>query len=763
MLEKELAQQIAQFGRRPNESLKKYLERAQNLNFRLISGDRDKTNRDNLALNLIMRLPDGTDGVTFQQRALDVLRSTGKMTWKGSFLTAQATFKNVYEVVESMVEGLTPHEFPDYTEFDEKDVRGDGEDLTILADNFGRLRINLHQAPPGAQDSGSARQRDDSWRQRQPQQSQQKAQQGSSQPRSQQQAAPTSSTRRTGGTCWNCGEQGHMAPDCPKPYNRQMYQDNAREFQMRRREHDDGAARPATGANAIDIGERRMEEVQTMESDSSLSCPREYRDQIYRFEQGIPATPDSRQHRVNFQQPVLISKPATRTQNRNPDNRHNPLFREPGTPGGDAQEFPVQPSVGAPRLPTPVPPEVEDLTDHEMDEDNGDPVPPLEFDRRNKDDLKRLAQTFADLKADRRDIQKIIRKARQAAQPERRKTVGKGARPKHARPLPIRGVPDQTDDFNFLEELTQTKISVPIMSIIRGMPSAHWDLQQALKMKNKSDDTRANLVQGIPDDHVVRGTPIMMSWFEGQKTDAFCVSAQSVFSVEKLKVGTEYALRSDEVRAPMFQYLEMTLNNHHTVYAMADTGSTIDLIPPALVEELGLPTGKIEEPWNVKFANGTTQPVTQFATVSLQCGHVVVPILLWVMGGPGTNTLLLGQNFFNRVRAILNMGSGSAVLHDRHGRASEVKFLSQYQDHVPSRRDKGVEVVPAPHAVPKDANRRVRFEGDSDATLSEDEEDDHFREDDRDVMLIKEAMKAKKGKVQRQGLYPASLTTPRHY
>ncbi|KAI6439536.1 hypothetical protein MCOR17_011900 [Pyricularia oryzae] len=67
----------------------------------------------------------------------------------------------------------------------------------------------------------------------------------------------------------------------------------------------------------------------------------------------------------------------------------------------------------------------------------------------------------------------------------------------------------------------------------------------------------------------------------------------------------------------MLQYLEMTLNNHHTVYAMADTGSTIDLIPPALVEELGLPTGKIEEPWNVKLANGTTQPVTQFATVSL--------------------------------------------------------------------------------------------------------------------------------------------------
>ncbi|KAI6351244.1 hypothetical protein MCOR32_011691 [Pyricularia oryzae] len=221
-----------------------------------------------------------------------------------------------------------------------------------------------------------------------------------------------------------------------------MYQDNAREFQMRRRKHDDGAARPAIGANAIDIGERRMEEVQTMESDSSLSCPREYRDQIYRFEQGIPVTPDSRQHRVNFQQPVLISKPATRTQNRNPDNRHNPLFREPGTPGGDAQKSPAQPLVGAPRLPTPVPPEVEDLTDHEMDEDNGDPVPPLKFDRRNEDDLKRLAQTFADLKADRRDIQKIIRRARQAAQPERRKTVGKGARPKHARPFPIRGVPD---------------------------------------------------------------------------------------------------------------------------------------------------------------------------------------------------------------------------------------------------------------------------------------------------------------------------------
>ncbi|KAL5869157.1 hypothetical protein ACKVWC_009904 [Pyricularia oryzae] len=166
MLEKELAQQIAQFGRRPNESLKKYLERAQNLNFRLTLGDRDKTNRDNLALNLIMRLPDGTDGVTFQQRALDVLKSTGKMTWKGSFLTVQATFKNVYEIVESMVEGLTPHKFPDYTEFDEKDVRGKGEDLTILANNFGRLRINLHQAPPGAQDSGSARHRDDSWRQR---------------------------------------------------------------------------------------------------------------------------------------------------------------------------------------------------------------------------------------------------------------------------------------------------------------------------------------------------------------------------------------------------------------------------------------------------------------------------------------------------------------------------------------------------------------------------------------------------------------------
>ncbi|QBZ55061.1 hypothetical protein PoMZ_10777 [Pyricularia oryzae] len=252
-----------------------------------------------------------------------------------------------------------------------------------------------------------------------------------------------------------------------------------------------------------------------------------------------------------------------------------------------------------------------------MDEDNGDPVPPFKFDRRNKDDLKRLVQTFADLKADRRDIQKIIRRARQAAQPERRKTVGKGARPKHARPLPIRGVPDQTDDFNFFEELTQTKISVPIMSIIRGMPSVHWDLQQALKMKNKSDDTRANLVQGIPDDYVVRGTPIMMSWFEGQKTDAFCASVQSVFSVEKIKIGIEYVFRSDEVRAPMFQYLEMTLNNHHIVYAMADTGSTIDLIPPALVEKLGFPTGKIEEPWNVKLANGITQPVTQFATVSL--------------------------------------------------------------------------------------------------------------------------------------------------
>ncbi|KAI6476149.1 hypothetical protein MCOR13_011845 [Pyricularia oryzae] len=410
--------------------------------------------------------------------------------------------------------------------------------------------------------------------------------------------------------------------------------------------------------------------------------------------------------------------PASLAHNRNPDNRHNPLFREPGTPGGDAQESPAQPSIGAPRFPTPVPPEVEDLTDHEMDEDNGDPVPPLKFDRRNEDDLKRLAQTFADLKADRRDIQKIIRKARQAAQPERRKTVGKGARPKHARPFPIRGVPNQTDDFNFLEELTQTKISVPIISIIRGMPSVYWDLQQTLKMKNKSDDTRANLVQGIPDDYVVRGTPIMISWFEGQKTDAFCASAQSVFFVEKLKIGIEYALRSDEVRAPMLQYLEMTLNNHHTVYAMADTGSTIDLIPPALVEELGLPTGKIEEPWNVKFANGITQPVTQFATVSLQCGHIVVPILLWVMGGPGTNTLLLGQNFFHR-------------------------------DHVPSRRDKGVEVVPAPYKVPKETNRRVRFEGDSDAIFSEDEEDNHFREDDRDVMLIKEAMKAKKGKVQR--------------
>ncbi|KAI6472023.1 hypothetical protein MCOR17_002967 [Pyricularia oryzae] len=355
-----------------------------------------------------------------------------------------------------------------------------------------------------------------------------------------------------------------------------------------------------------------------------------------------------------------------------------------------------------------------------MDEDNGDPVPPLKFDRRNEDDLKRLAQTFADLKADRRDIQKIIRKARQAAQPERRKTVGKGARPKHARPFPIRGVPNQTDDFNFLKELTQTKISVPIISIIRGMPSVYWDLQQTLKMKNKSDDTRANLVQGIPDNYVVRGTPIMISWFEGQKTDAFCASVQSVFFVEKLKIGIEYTLRSDEVRAPMLQYLEMTLNNHHTIYAMADTGSTIDLIPPALVEELGLPTGKIEEPWNVKFANGITQPVTQFAT-----------------------------NFFNRVRAILNMGSGSAVLHDRHGRASEVKLLSQYQDHVPSRRDKGVEVVPAPYKVPKETNRRVRFEGDSDAIFSDDKEDNHFREDDRDVMLIKEAMKAKKGKVQR--------------
>ncbi|KAH9435736.1 hypothetical protein MCOR02_004655 [Pyricularia oryzae] len=298
-----------------------------------------------------------------------------------------------------------------------------------------------------------------------------------------------------------------------------------------------------------------------------------------------------------------------------------------------------------------------------MDEDNGDPVPPLKFDRRNKNDLKRLAQTFADLKADRRDIQKIIRRARQAAQPERRKTVGKGARPKHAKPLPIRGIPNQTDDFNFLEELTQTKISVPIISIIRGMPSAHWDLQQALKMKNKSDDTRANL----------------------------------------LKIGTEYVFRSNEVRAPMLQYLEMTLNNHHIIYAMADTGSTINLIPPALVEEFGFPTGKIEEPWNVKLANGTTQPVTQFAT-----------------------------NFFNR-------------------------------DHVPSRRDKGVEVVPAPHKVPKETNRRVRFEGDSDTIFSEDEEDNYFRKDNRDVMLIKEAMKAKKGKVQRQGLYPASLTTPRHY
>lgn len=102
---------------------------------------------------------------------------------------------------------------------------------------------------------------------------------------------------------------------------------------------------------------------------------------------------------------------ATRTTTRSPQARHNPI----GHSVIAWRSATVLPEVS----PTTEPPVVEDLADD--DQGTGSV---LEHDRRDAEQLKALDKELERIGADRRDLQKIIRRARARANPGKSNTRG---------------------------------------------------------------------------------------------------------------------------------------------------------------------------------------------------------------------------------------------------------------------------------------------------------------------------------------------------
>lgn len=605
-----LTREVVDFARKDGEPLVEFLKRGEKLH-RKIS---DVKLRNMLTSTLVARMPDGEVDLALKTRVEDILFTQGKLLPGRTGVKEDCTFDHVLTLIKDCLSSYGKRLDHDELYADEDGDR-DQDSISMRAletiaksmEKMGNHMASLSVRPQPAQQMD---------------------------PNSYQRSRPNSGAPR-GLMCFNCGERGHGAWECPQPRDPEAI---ARRRNMFENNQAQNASRNQGNASAV-VNQGEL----TQEAFSSLCNEIRDRDRhhlsqspIISQPQIVPMAAALKDGKVAKPQPkkVLTRSPkgkqvAGREPQKTvrfdelpgrdePGDLSEPSFPEivvgGGDPGQDSRPSPTRPSSSR--------------SDPDVEISQGP----------NIDAQSSLRDVVG--KYDISEIRKFLR----TVESERRKTEPPQPR---SRPL-IRGMSDHNvQPFDVGSELAKMNLNVNFMALLQAAPSIRADLNRLMGPAAKNN-------RGQP--HPV--TPAQANPHAGENVVAF----------------VDTALTPDEIPLVRVSFVDALVDGVATNRAMLDNGSTMDLISPQFAKQIGAKPRQLAAPLVVKLANDRASQVAQYVLVEVEVGGIFCCLMAYVLGDGHTFDILLSQSWYYRVRAIQDWGRGVITIYGRAGNGTDVNL-----------------------------------------------------------------------------------------
>lgn len=255
-----------------------------------------------------------------------------------------------------------------------------------------------------------------------------------------------------------------------------------------------------------------------------------------------------------------------------------------------------------------------------------------------------MAPSLRDIigKYDMEEIRKFLREVGA----ERRKAAGPQPR---TRPL-IKGMADYNVPLlDIGAELSKMNLNVNFVALLQAAPGLRADLNRLMGPAVKANRNRQ------------RGdTPAQANPHAGEGVVAFLDTALTPDEVPQVRVG----------------FVEALVDGVVTNRAMLDNGSTMDLISPPFMRQIGATPRNLTSPMGVKLANDMASSVSQYVLVEVEVGGIFCCLMAYVLGDGHTFDILLSQSWYYRVRAIQDWGRGMVTVFGRTGTRSDVRLVT---------------------------------------------------------------------------------------
>lgn len=143
-------------------------------------------------------------------------------------------------------------------------------------------------------------------------------------------------------------------------------------------------------------------------------------------------------------------------------------------------------------------------------------------------------------------------------------------------------------------------------------------------------------------------------------------------------------LTSKEAGLPYLQYIKAGISGTGPLWTLIGSGSTIDTLPPSVVPLLGLDLKTAKRPWRIRMADDAIAMTNKFALVNVDTGPLSFPLRMWVLGGPSSHCILLGQNWIRRTHTEQSWKDLTLILSDRDGRECQLALTDSPFDAAPA-------------------------------------------------------------------------------
>lgn len=176
--------------------------------------------------------------------------------------------------------------------------------------------------------------------------------------------------------------------------------------------------------------------------------------------------------------------------------------------------------------------------------------------------------------------------------------------------------------FDVGSELAKMTLNVNFMALLQAAPSIRADLNRLMGPAAKGN-------RGIQKPM----TPAQANPHAGEGVIAF----------------VDTALTPDEKAPVRVGFVDALVDGMSTNRAMLDNGSTMELISPQFMKQIGTKARQLAGPIAVKLANDGASEITHYAIIGVEVGAIFCCLIAYVLGDGHTFDILLSQSWYYRV------------------------------------------------------------------------------------------------------------------